>query len=363
MRHVLALADAPQGPRPLRLTRPAATGGAAVLLLAGCGALGGGSNGISASGGAAITVAAVQSVGDAPLYLARQAGLFAQHGLTVTIKTYPSVTAEAEALANGQADVAAGDYTGFFAAAGTTFAPPTKGGKKQNIPGGTTLRVIGDGYDAANNVMEVLTLPGNKTIKSAADLQGQKVYTPPAEAAMTSKTQTQPYNIETLATQTVLRNDGVSVTTIHWHQAAAGSLVAALKDHQANAILVGEPYLFQAQKQLGAVSVLDSATGVTSGLPLLGYFTTSAYASAHAQSIRAFQAAMTEAQTRAAARGQIQSMLSRAAGVSPQDAPLIALGTYPTFFSVGQVQHVADLMFEAGMLTTTLDVRKLALQP
>jgi NitT/TauT family transport system substrate-binding protein len=362
MRHVLALADAPQGPRMLRLIRPAATGGAAVLLLAGCSALGGGSNGISASGSATITVAAVPSIGDAPLYLARQDGLFTQHGLTVTIKTYPSVSAEVEALGNGQADVAAGDYTGFFAAAGTTFAPPAKGDKKQNIAGGTTLRVIGDGYDAANNVLEVLTLPGNKTIKTADDLQGKTVYTPPAEAAA-MKSATQPYSIETLATQTVLRNDGVSVTTIHWHQAPAGSLVRALEDHKANAILVGEPYLFQAQKQLGAVAVLDSASGVTNNLPLLGYFTTSAYASAHAQSIRAFQAAMTEAQTRAAARGQIQSMLSSAAGVSTQDAPLIALGTYPTFFSVGQVQHVADLMFQAGMLTTTLDVRKLALQP
>lgn len=362
MRHVLALADAPQGPRMLRLIRPAATGGAAVLLLAGCSALGGGSNGISANGSATITVAAVPSIGDAPLYLARQDGLFTQHGLTVTIKTYPSVSAEVEALGNGQADIAAGDYTGFFAAASTTFAPPTKGGKKQNIAGGTTLRVIGDGYDAANNVVEVLTLPGNKTIKTAVDLQGKTVYTPPAEAAAMKST-TQPYSIETLATQTVLRNDGVSVTTIHWHQAPAGQLVRALEDHKANAILVGEPYLFQAQKQLGAVAVLDSASGVTNNLPLLGYFTTSAYAGAHAQSIRAFQAAMTEAQTRAAARGQIQSMLSSAAGVSTQDAPLIALGTYPTFFSVGQVQHVADLMFQAGMLTTTLDVRKLALQP
>jgi len=360
MRHVLALADAPQGPRMLRLIRPAATGGAAVLLLAGCGALGGGSNGISSSGGATITVAAVPSVGDAPLYLARSDGLFAQHGLTVRIKNYPSVKAEVEALGNGQADIAAGDYTGFFAAAGTTFAPPAKGSKNESIPGGTTLRVVGDGYDAADNVMEVLTLPSSK-ITSAQQLQNMNVYTPPAQAAVPNSHV--PYNMETLATQTVLRNDGVSVTSIHWKPAPAGQLVKALQDKKASAILVGEPYLFQAQKQLGAVSVLDSAAGVTSGLPLLGYFTTSAYASAHAQSIRAFQAAMTEAQTRAAARGQIQSMLSRAAGVSPQDAPLIALGTYPTFFSVGQVQHVADLMFQAGMLTTTLDVRKLALQP
>ena len=358
MRHVLALANAPQGPRMLRLIRPAATGGAAVLLLAGCGALGGGSNGISANS-ATITVAAVPSVGDAPLYLAHQDGLFAQHGLTVTIKTYPSVSAEAEALANGQADIAAGDYTGFFAAAGTTFAPPTKDGKKQSIPGGTTLRVIGNGYNAANNVMEVLTLP-NSPIHSVSDLQGKTIYTPPVQAVLSNRLA--PYNIETLATQAVLRNDGVSVTTIHWKQAAPDQLVQKLQDKKANAILVGEPYLFQAQKQ-GAVSVLDSASGETQGLPLLGYFTTSAYASAHADSIRAFQAAMTEAQTRAAARGQIQSMFTSAVGVSSQDAPLVALGSYPTFFSIGQVQRVADLMFDAGMLTSKLDVRELALQP
>jgi NitT/TauT family transport system substrate-binding protein len=346
----------------LRPIRPAAVGGAAVLLLAGCSALGGGSNGVTVPSGTTITVAAVPSIGDAPLYLAHQDGLFAQHGLTVTIKEYRSLQAEIDALANGQADIAAGDYTAFFAAAGKTFAPPTtKKGKKQSIQGGTTLRVIGDGYDAANNVMEVLTLPPT-TIHSAADLQGKTVYTAPAQAAAFSKSKTQPYSIETLATQAVLRNDGVSVTTINWHQAKAGSLVQALKNHKANAILVGEPYLFQAQQE-GAVSVLDSASGETQDLPLLGYFTTSAYGSAHAQSIRAFQAAMTAAQTRAAARGQIQSMFTSAVGVSTQDAPLIALGSYPTFFSVGQVQRVADLMFDAGMLTTPLDVRELALQP
>src|SRR5436189_4946670 len=110
MRHVLALADALQGPRMLRPIRPAAVGGAAVLLLAGCSALGGGSNGVTAPSGTTITVAAVPGIGDTPLYLAHQAGLFTQHGLTVTIKKYLSVSAEVEALANGQADIAAGDY-------------------------------------------------------------------------------------------------------------------------------------------------------------------------------------------------------------------------------------------------------------
>jgi NitT/TauT family transport system substrate-binding protein len=361
MRHVLALTDASQGPRPLRWIRPASVGGAAVVLLAGCGALGGGGpNGATAPDGSIITVAAVPSIGDTPLYLANEAGLFTQHGLTVKIKRYSSVKAEVEALGNGQADIAAGDYTSFFSAAGTTFAPPTRNGQTQKVPGGTTLRVVSDGYDAGANTMEVLTLP-NSTITSAADLQGKTVYTPPIQA-VERLSKLAPYNIETLATQTVLRNSLVSVTTINWKQAPAGQLVAALRDKKASAIVVGEPYLFEAQKR-GAVAVLDSASDVTKGLPLLGYFTTSAYAGAHAQSIRAFQAAMTEAQTRAAARGQIQSLLHSAAGVSQEDAPLIALGSYPTSTSVGQIQGVADLMFDAGMLTATLDVRKMVLQP
>jgi NitT/TauT family transport system substrate-binding protein len=212
--------------------------------------------------------------------------------------------------------------------------------------------------------MEVLTLPGSP-ITSPADLQGKKVVTPPGQPmpGQTQLSASTPYNIETLATQAVLRNDGVSISSIKWQALPANQEVNALADSKANAILVGEPYLFQAQKRLGAVSVLDSASGVTDGLPLLGYFTTSAYAQAHPASVRAFQAALIQAQTDAASRGPIQSMLRSAVGVSQQDAPLISLGSYPTFFSVGQIQRVADLMYDAGMLPTQLDVRTLAMRP
>jgi NitT/TauT family transport system substrate-binding protein len=354
MRHVLALADASQGPRHPRRLRLATVAGAAVTLLAGCSALGGGGSSGTSVSGSTITVASVPSVGDAPLYLANHNGLFKQHGLTVTIKNYTSLQAEVEALANGQADIAAGDYTDFFAKTGTTFA------KKSHGKVTSTLRVIADGYDAASNVMEVLTLPGSP-ITTASDLQGKTVVTPPTGALSFSPHQ--PYNMETLATQAVLRNDGVSVTSINWKAVPASHEISWLQDHKANAILVSEPYLFQAQKKLGAVSVLDAASGVTDGLPLLGYFTTSAYAQAHPASVRAFQAALNQAQTDAASRGPVQSMLSSAVGVSQSDAPLISLGSYPTFFSIGQIQRVADLMYDAGMLPTQLDVRTLALQP
>jgi NitT/TauT family transport system substrate-binding protein len=343
MRLAPARARTWHGTRLLRRFRPAAMAAFAGVLLAGCGALGNGSTSLSGSNSTTITVAAIPGIGDAPLYIASKDGLFSQHGLTVTIKKYSSLAQEIDDLNSGRVDIAAGDYTGFF-----------------NLPKVSGLRLVADGYDAAPSVMEVLTLPGSK-ITSPAGLQGQTVGTPPAQAMNASTTL--PYNIETLATQSVLRNDGASTSSITWKQMPASDEVSALQHHTdgVGAIVVTEPYIFEAESKLGAVALLDSCSGVTSGLPLLGYFTTAAYAAAHPATAQAFRAALLQAQGNAALRGPVQSMLTSTAGVSKRDTPLITLGTYPTFFSIGQVQRVADLMYDAGMLTTRLSVRNLAL--
>jgi NitT/TauT family transport system substrate-binding protein len=345
MRLAPARARTWHGTRLLRRSRPAAMAAFAGVLLAGCGALGGGSSSLSGSNSSTITVAAIPGIGNAPLFIAAKDGLFSQHGLTVTIKKYTSLAQEIDDLNSGQVDIAAGDYTGFF---------------KQ--PKVNDLRVVADGYDAVPSVIEVLTLPTSK-ITAPADLENQKVATPPAQAITLPATgvPTQPYNIETLATQSVLRNDGASTSSITWDPMSASREVSALANHTVGAIVVTEPYIFQAESQLGAVALLDSCSGVTSGLPLLGYFTTKAYASAHPATAKAFRAALLQAQSNAAVRGPVQSALTSTAVISKTDAPLITLGTYPTFFSVGQVQRVAALMYDAGMLTSLISVRSLAL--
>jgi NitT/TauT family transport system substrate-binding protein len=343
MRLAPARARTWHGTRLHRRFRPAAMAAFAGVLLAGCGALGNNSNGSSVSSGTTITVAAIPGIGNAPLYIAAKDGLFSQHGLTVTIKKYSSLAKEIDDLNSGQVDIAAGDYTGFF---------------KQKDPG--NLRIVADGYDAAPDVMEVLTLP-RYNIKDPTDLQNQVVATPPTQAIKFSSNE--PYNMETLATQTVLRNDGVSTSSITWKQMPAQDEVSALQHHTdgVSAIVVTEPYIFEAESKLGAVELLDSCSGVTSGLPLLGYFTTKAYAAQHPATAQAFRAALLQAQANAALRGPVQATLASTAGISSSDTPLITLGTYPTFFSVGQVQRVAALMYGAGMLTTLLSVQDLAL--
>jgi NitT/TauT family transport system substrate-binding protein len=311
------------------------------ITMAGCGVLGGGSSGVGSSGNLTITVAAVPGVDTAPLYIARQDGLFRQHGLNVRITRYTSLKDEIQALSHGQADIAAGSYADFF---------------YQQSHGTLKLRLIADGYDAAPNVMQVLTL-SDSNIKTPQDLQNQKVAIPPPGGI--AKSNNLPYSMEMMATEAVLRNDGVGPTSIEWIPTPEAKMVSALGNHKVGAIVVTEPYIFEAESKLGAVSVLDSCSGVTSGLPLLGYFSLASFAMGHAQAVHAFKAALLQAQEDATMRGPVQAQLTSSRAMTTQDAALLTLGQYPTFLSIGQVQRVADLMYESGMIATPLAVRRL----
>jgi NitT/TauT family transport system substrate-binding protein len=339
MRLVQGGARAPRSLSMSRLTCLAVAFLSAGLLMAGCGLLGRTSTGLSGSGNLTITVAAVPGVDDAPLYVARKDGLFRQHGLNVTISNYTSLQQEIQAVRSGHADIAAGDYADFF---------------YQISHDHLALRLIADGYDAAPNVVEVLTLP-NSGIKSPQDLVNKRVATPAAQAI--KKTSNLPYSIEMLATQAVLRTDSVGPTSIHWVGMAESDMINALKTGQVNAILTTEPYIFQAESKLGAIAVLDSCSGVTSGLPLLGYFSPVAFATGHSQAVRAFKSALAQAQAGATMRGPVRAMLTSSMHMG--NAALLTIGQYPTFLSVGQVQRVADLMYDSGMIATSLNVQGL----
>ena len=115
---------------------------AVVLLLAGCHA---GTS--SASAGGSVTVASVPSIGNASLFVAVQDGIFRQAGLTVHVRSYPTVAAELSAVRSGQADVAVGDYANFLWA-------------QEHYPG-SPMVVVADGYDAGPNTVDVLVPPGS----------------------------------------------------------------------------------------------------------------------------------------------------------------------------------------------------------
>lgn len=316
---------------------------AAALLVAalasGCQFLGAGAPGADGP----ITVAVVPGIDNAPLRVAAQDGLFRQHGVSVTVKDYPSLDAEFQALTSGQAQIAAGDYTGFF---------------YEQATGRASLRLIADGYDATSDSVAILTLPGSG-VTTPQQLQGQPggVATPSAQIAPYSAAV--PYSIQTLAAEEVLQNDGVSPSSVNWTQTQAEDMIGALRSGRVKAILATEPYILEAEEQLGAVEVVDASSGVTSGLPMSGYFSLASYAHGNPSAVQAFQAGLDQAQSDCAQRGPVQAVLPRLTGMSTGDAAQVTLGTYPTSLDVGQVQRVATLMYDSGMISSPVNVSAL----
>jgi NitT/TauT family transport system substrate-binding protein len=312
-----------------------------VVLASGCQVLGIGASGGTPARGP-ITVAVVPGIDNAPLSVAVQDGLFRQYGLNVTVKDYSSFGAEFQALTSGQAQIADGDYTGFF---------------YEQTAGHASLRLIADGYDAAADSVAILTLPssGISTPQQLQDLP-EGVATPPPAAPYSTAV---PYNIQTLAAEEVLQNDGVSPSSVNWTQMQAQDMIGALRSGQVKAILATEPYILEAEEQLGAVEVVDASSGVTSGLPMSGYFSLASYANGNPSALRAFREALDQAQADCAQRGPVQAVLPGLTGVGAGSAALITMGTYPTSVNVGQVQRVAGLMYDSGMINNPVNVSAL----
>jgi NitT/TauT family transport system substrate-binding protein len=292
------------------------------------------------SGSLDLTVAAVPGIDTAPLMIAVKDGLFTQQGITVTVKDVSSAAAAYGDLYNGSASVAAGDYSAFFYAISAYHAP---------------LKLVTDGYDAGTGSVEVLTLPGS-SITSVSDLVGKTVGTPSNEVAPYQVNF--PYNIQTLAAESVLQSDGFPPSDVNWDPLPPSQMISALASHQVSAILASEPQITQAETQLGAVELFDACSGVTADLPMTGYFTTDSVASHDASALASFQAAMATAETDASNRSTVQSTLT-ADNFTAEDAALVNIGQYPGYLNVGQVQRVADLMSDSGMISSPLSVASL----
>jgi NitT/TauT family transport system substrate-binding protein len=315
----------------------------AVLAVSGCSVFGSSASG---SGSGQLTVGVVPGIDNSPLRVGVQDGVFRNQGLNVVVITYGSLQSEFQALKNGSVDIAAGDYADFFYKTATGNAP---------------LHLVADGYDAAPGVVEVLALPpapGRPGITAPQQLAHKVVATP--EPQLIPSSDVVPYSTETLAADAVLVGDGIDPSSVIWRPMPTQNMIAELRTGQVSAILAPEPIITQAESQLGAVEVMDAYSDQTANLPLSGYFSLGAYASAHRSQLQQFQAALASAQANAASGGPLQAMLPHLAGMSAQDAALLTLGSFPTSLAIAPIQRVADFMYDAGLIGRPLSVRGLA---
>ena len=323
----------------------AASGLGLLAAAAGCG--GSGSAGGMVPG--TVTIAAEPGVDDASLYLAEKDGLFAAQGLThVIIKQYPNQAAELTALKTGQADIAASDYGNIL----YTQAEAQAQLKTQAHSKPDELRILADGYHGTQGVLEVLTWSGSKITKPG-DLTGVTIGVPSDGVIPKLRNSGHPSLAAAAAADVLSEYVGKAAESLNWHPMPQWQEVSELTQHKIQAILVSQPYIYEAESQAGAVEVLDACSGATAGLPLLGYVAMSGWVRDNPAAVADFQAALAQAQSRASVTGQVQSLLPGTTHMTAADANLITIGSYPTSTSALSVEEAEQVMINFQMIKGT----------
>jgi NitT/TauT family transport system substrate-binding protein len=294
------------------------------------GACGGDGDAGAAAGPTEVRVGVLPIVGAAPLTLAAQEGLFAAGGLAVRPERVQSGAVAIPALVAGDLDVLFGNHVSTIAA------------RAQNLD----VVIIAEASRARPDNFSVVTLPGS-AIQRPTDLAGRTI----GVNALN--------NIAGLTVSAVAGAEGVPANQLTFVEIPFPDMANALANGRVEAAFLPEPFLSEARRTLAVRTVLDPCSGPTADLPIDGYVVTSRFADENPDTVRAFRAALAEAQSRCADRAVLEPLLVSSAGITPETAARISTSAYPTGTDAAQIQRVADLMLEYGALTEPIDVDEL----
>ncbi|WP_216210112.1 ABC transporter substrate-binding protein [Amycolatopsis aidingensis] len=266
----------------------------------------------------------------APLRLAVAQGRFERAGLTVELVEQADQDEGMARLRAGELDIAFATDVAWFAAASA----------------GTELRLQGEAYTAGRGTMALMTLP-ESSYQEPMDLLSPRIAVDAQEG------------LGTLTTRAALRAAGAEVDRIRFDPVAPGRMAEALRRNEVHAAWMVEPYLTEAQKDLGATVLADTARGATTDFPMSAYAATAEFARANPRTLALFRRVLGEAQQRCSDPTVVRTALPEIARIDETTASLVSIGDYPVSLNGVRLQRVADLMHSSGMLAQRLDVQAL----
>lgn len=314
----------------MRVPAAIATAAVTAALLTACGG-GSDDSGSSANGleKTRLNVAGLAVVDDAPLYIARDKGLFKKQGLDVHVTTLTQSTQAIPGLLRGDIDIdAGGNYVSFLQA---------------EAKGAIDLRILADGFQCAKDVVPVLVRSGSP-IKKPGDLAGKRIAVNIAN------------NVQTMLLNAVLRSENVDVSKVKYVQVPFPDMSTALQKGQVDAVSTVEPFATDQKSRLHARKVVDSCTGPTANFPLSGVFATDDFVKDNPKTVAAFQRAYQQAQAMASDRSLVEAALPRYTKIDRKAAGAITIGKFPTTLDASTMQRVPDLMKSSGLLSKPLNV-------
>ncbi|GAA3852711.1 ABC transporter substrate-binding protein [Saccharothrix violaceirubra] len=316
-----------------------------LVAVSGCGLLGGSDETPAASGAPTpgklektkIKLGLIPVVDVASVHVAIKKGYFQEEGLEIEPVKVQGGAFAIPSLLKGELDITFGNWVSFFAAESK--------GAARDVDG---LKLINDGYQAKPD-MFLIVAKADSPIKAPKDLVGKTI------AINTFK------NIAELTAKATLEANDVDPSKVNFKELPFGDMEAAVQNGSVDAAFMVEPFISKAQRSIGAVTVLDAASGPTDSIPVAGYGTTGKFAKENPNTIAAFQRAMAKGQRDAADRLTVEPLLVEYVKVDKETASLVHFGEFPVTLDPTRLQRVANLMRTYGLLDKDFDVKPMLL--
>jgi NitT/TauT family transport system substrate-binding protein len=270
-----------------------------------------------------LVIAAVPTASSAGVYVAQRDGLFRKAGLNVKIVNISAGANVTPELRGGSIDVVNGAYAGFILA---------------QVHKAAQFHILADGYAGAPDVDEVVVLP-NSGMTNVKQLEGKTI----AVNALGSVAQ--------LLVSSALAAQGVPAAKVHFVAMGFPAMPAALKAHHIDAAYLPEPYLSQAEEQVGGEGLLDVNQGATQDFPINGYAATVQWCRKYPKTAAAVAKALDEGQALSDTnRPLVEKALTKNTTITKEIAAIMALGNFPDTVDTIHLQRVPDLMQSFGLL-------------
>jgi NitT/TauT family transport system substrate-binding protein len=279
-----------------------------------------------------LVVGAVPAETGAAMFIAQEQGIFAKHGLHVTVKSITSTTTIVPDMLSGAVDIASGQLPTFIAA---------------QAKGVGSFHVLASGLTLGPGVNEILALKSSG-ITSPSQLKGKTlaVNAPTGDSA--------------LLTDTVLADAGVSPSQVTHKVIPFTDMGVALSQHEVDAVYCTEPTCSVVKAKDGARVVADTDQGAAQGMLTAGYTATTAWMKKYPKTAAAFTASILEASKIADSnRADLSKALVASLHITSQVASSVAVGTFPTSVSQAKLQQVVNLMVKFGELKGSFNVASL----
>lgn len=283
----------------------------------------------------AITVDTLDSADSAPLWIAVKNGYFKQQGLTVKINYVKGQALAIPGQAAHTVDFANQNYATLYTAMVKT---PSLG-----------LRIVAEDEVSGSNT-EVIMVPKNSKIKTAADLKGKVVGFPSPGVSLAN-----------LALDEQLKGYGLTGTDYKSDPVGFPAMTQALADGAIDATFAVPPFITAMKTSIGARELTDLMTGPMASFPVVGWTTTAWEEQHYPRTVAAFQRAIVKGQQAAAASPALvrQILPQNMKRLSPKVANTMSLQSYQTALNETSMQRVATVMEQFHILPKNFKVAPL----